>query len=122
VRGGGVTLLARVFEEVHGDVELAVVDGELDASNAVEIGERLRGMLNNRSTALVLDLTTTSYLDSAAINMVFKLSGALGERQQTLHLVIPPGAPMARALAITGLDAAVPTHPTREQALERAGA
>jgi anti-anti-sigma factor len=117
-----VTLLARLSEEDHGDVRLAVVEGELDASNAAEIGERLRGLLSNRSTAMVVDLAATEYLDSAAINMFFALGADLTERQQALHLVIPPAAPIARAITITGLDGTVPTHPTRREALERAGA
>jgi anti-anti-sigma factor len=116
-----VTLLARLTEEQHGDVAVAVVVGELDASNAAEIGERLRALLSNHSTAMVLDLAGTSYLDSAAINMVFGLGTDLTARQQALHLVIPQDAPIARAASITGLDAAVPTHPTREQALMGAG-
>jgi anti-anti-sigma factor len=115
-----MTLLAKVIEETHGSVVVAAIDGEVDASNTEEIGARLRSALSNRSTALVVDLTPTTYLDSAGINLMFELAGALRERQQQLLLVVPADAPIARAIAITGLDAAVPTHTEREAALAAA--
>jgi anti-anti-sigma factor len=118
-----VTLLARVNEEPHGDaVAVASVDGEIDASNTAEIADRLRALLSNRNTALVVDLSATSYLDSAAINLFFELGADLMQRQQRLHLVVPEVAPIARAIGITGLDAAVPVHGTRDEAVMRAGA
>ena len=115
-----MSLLARVIEETHGDVVVALIDGEVDASNTQEIGSRLRSALSNRSTVLVVDMTETTYLDSAGINLMFELAADLRERQQQLRLVVPDGAPIARAIAITGLDAAVPTHGDRHTALTAA--
>jgi anti-sigma B factor antagonist len=116
-----MTLLARVSEEPEeGGVAVAVVEGEIDASNTDEIGARLRTMVTNRHTALVVDLSDTSYLDSAAINLLFALGSAMTERQQALHLVVPSDSPIARALAITGLDSAVAVHETRREAVARA--
>jgi anti-anti-sigma factor len=115
-----VSLLATVTEEALGDVVVARIEGEVDASNSADIGVRLRAALSNRSTALVVDLTETSYLDSAGINLMFELAAALRERQQQLRLVVPPDAPIARAMAITGLDGTVPTHPDRAAAVAAA--
>lgn len=112
-----MTQLARVSEEQVGDVTVAAVDGEIDASNAGEIGDRLRAALTNRSFALVIDLSDTTYVDSAGINLLFALATEMGQRQQQLHLVIPEGSPLARLAAITALDQAVPTHPTRAAAI-----
>ena len=115
-----MTLLARVIEERHGDVLVAAVEGEVDASNTEEIADRLRSGVSNRTMSLIVDLSETSYLDSAGINLLFALAGALRERQQRLLLVVPPGAHIARAISITGLDTTVPTHPDREAALAAA--
>jgi stage II sporulation protein AA (anti-sigma F factor antagonist) len=115
-----VTLLATVSEERHGDVALAVVEGEVDASNADALSHRLRTMLTNRSHALVVDLGATTYIDSAGINLIFALAADLRERQQRLYLVVAPGATIGRAIAICGLDVAVPTHPSRDAALDAA--
>jgi anti-anti-sigma factor len=116
-----VSLLARVVEQHQGDVPIAAVEGEIDASNAVEVRERIRALLTNRSRALVVDLTHTSYVDSAGINLLFALGAALAERQQKLHVVVPPSSPISRVIAITGLDATVPIHARLEEALEPLG-
>jgi anti-sigma B factor antagonist len=113
-----MSLLVRVHEEHDGDIAIAALEGEIDASNTVEIGERLRALLSNRSTALVVDLTSATYLDSAGINLLFQLDAELRERQQNLRLVLPPTSPIARTIAITGLSAVVPTHGSRETAVE----
>jgi anti-anti-sigma factor len=112
-----MSLLARVVEEQHGDVSIAAVEGEIDSSNVHEVGERLRTLLTNRSTVLVVDLTETTYLDSAGINLLFELAGELTDRQQRLRLVVPAATPVLRMLTIAGLIGSVPTHETRTAAL-----
>jgi len=114
--------LARVVEAWQDDdVAVAAVEGEIDSSNVGEIAERVRAMLTNRSMALVVDLAETTYIDSAGINLLFTLGAELKDRQQRMLLVVAPGSGIARMLSITGLDAEVPTHPTREAALAAAG-
>jgi anti-anti-sigma factor len=115
-----MSLLARVVEEQRDDVSIAAIEGEIDASNVHEVGERLRALLTNHSTALVVDLTGTTYLDSAGINLLFELAGELSDRQQRLRLVVPASTPVLRMLAIAGLTATVPTHETRAAALGHA--
>jgi len=116
-----MTWIATVSEERHGELPIAVIDGEIDASNAAEIADRVRVLLSNRSAALLVDLTRTTYLDSAGINVLFELGTELRDRQLQLHLVVGPEQPITRAISLTGLDAVVPVHPTREAALEHAG-
>jgi anti-anti-sigma factor len=111
-----VTLLATITEEREGEIPVLVIEGEIDASNSLEIAGRLRGAITNQGTVLIVDLSPTTYIDSAGINVIFKLARELRERQQQLHLVVTPGSPIARMVAIVGLDVAVPTHPTREAA------
>jgi len=112
-----VSLLARVVEERRDDVSIAAIEGEIDASNVREVGERLRSLVTNHSTALVVDLTETTYLDSAGINRLFELSSELTDRQQRLRLVVPGSTPILRMLTIAGLAGAIPTHETRAAAL-----
>lgn len=115
-----MSLLARVVEEQRDDVSIAAIEGEIDASNVHEIGERLRTSLTNRSTVLVVDLTETQYLDSAGINLLFELHGELADRQQRFLLVVPASTPIMRMLSIAGVIGAIPTHETRAAALEQA--
>ena len=101
---------ARLTTEWHEDVPVAQIAGEVDASNAAEFTERLHALLSNRSTALIVDLTETIYIDSAGINLLFTLGDELRSRQQQLHLVVGEGTPIARMLAITSLDRTHPAH------------
>jgi anti-anti-sigma factor len=112
--------LARIVVETHHGLPVARLEGEVDMTNARSLGDRLRGLLTNRSVALVVDLGPTTYLDSSGIALLFGLSDELRLRQQQLHLVVPDGSPIARVVTITGLDRVAPTHPTLERALESA--
>jgi anti-sigma B factor antagonist len=113
--------LAHIEIESDGDVPVAHIAGEIDASNVRETGRRLRAAMTNASRALVVDLLKTSYLDSAAMNLLFELAGELGERQQELHVVIGQRAPIARVAEITGLSAVAAIHPSLETARRQAG-
>src|SRR5690606_3560178 len=55
-RAREVTALARIAVEQAGAVTVAAVDGEIDASNAADIGHRLRLLVDNRARALIVDL------------------------------------------------------------------
>jgi anti-anti-sigma factor len=112
-----MSILARISTELAGEIPIVVVEGEIDTSNAAELAGRLRVAVSNRSPALVVDLTATTYIDSAGLNLLFDLGRELDERQQELHLVVAPGSPIARMVTIIGLEAAHPTHATREEAL-----
>ncbi len=114
--------LARLTELTDGDVPVAAIDGEIDASNALDLGDRLRDMLTNHSESLVLDLIGTTYIDSAGINLLFQLAAELRQRQQRLFLAVAEQSPIARMLGITGLDSVVPVHPTRDAAVRAAAA
>ena len=48
---------------------------------------------------------------------MFALGDELRSRQLTLRLVIAPTSPIARMLAITGLDRVYPSYPTVADAL-----
>ena len=105
-----MTPLAEVRSEWHGEVPAAAIHGEIDASNVAEVGVALRGLVSNQGKQLIVDLTPTTYLDSAGINLLFALGDELRSRQLALRLVIPSETPIARMIAITGLDRVFPTY------------
>jgi anti-anti-sigma factor len=115
-----VTAHARLTAEWHEDIPVARIAGEIDASNTGEFAERLHALLSNRSTALIVDLTETIYIDSAGINLLFTLGDELRGRQQQLHLVVGEGTPIARMLAVTSLDRTHPAHASVAAALAAA--
>jgi anti-sigma B factor antagonist len=90
------------------DVVVARVSGEIDLSNASEVGDKLRAAVPNTALGLVIDLTATAYLDSSGIHLVFNLAERLQRRQQQLRVVVPEDAPVRRVLRIVELDEVVP--------------
>jgi anti-anti-sigma factor len=117
-----VSTLARLEDEWHDEIPVARLQGEVDASNVKEMGDRLRSLLSNRSVALVVDLSQTTYLDSAGINMLFALADELRGRQQRLAVVVAEKSPIARMVTLTGLDQAIAVRPTLPDALSEVGA
>jgi anti-sigma B factor antagonist len=109
--------LARIDEDWRDGVGVARLEGEIDASNVQDIGDRLRSMISNEAFALVVDLSEIAYVDSAGINLLFSLGEQLRGHQQKLAVVVREPSPIARMLTLTALDRAVPTYGTLEAAL-----
>jgi len=112
-----MSTLARLEDEWHDEIPVARVQGEVDASNVKEIGDRLRSLLSNRSVAMIVDLSATTYLDSAGINLLFALAEEMRSRQQRLALVVAVTSPIARMITLTGLDQMLAVHATLPAAL-----
>lgn len=111
-------LLARLSLEARGDVEVARVAGEVDASNVAELSERLLDSVSNQARAVVLDLTETSYIDSSGISLIFDAAARLRNRRQELRLVVTPGSFVAEVLRAVSLDQSVAIDSELEEALQ----
>jgi anti-sigma B factor antagonist len=109
--------VVRVQEERLDGTAIATLEGELDASSVSDVALRLRRIVENWSLRLVVDLTEVVYLDSAGINLLYAVGSELRARQQELHLVVVPGSPIERTLAIVGANRAFPVHANRDEAL-----
>jgi anti-anti-sigma factor len=101
------------------DIVIARLTGEVDLSNAADVGAQLSGSVPNTALGLVLDLTATTYLDSSGVHLVFDLAERLRTRQQQLRIVVPAGAPVRRVLRIVELDDSVPVLASVEEAVEQ---
>jgi anti-anti-sigma factor len=95
------------FEERDG-VLVARVSGEVDGSNAVELGRALGDKLPTSAHGLVLDLSAVDYLDSAGVELLFGLARRLGDRRQRLRLGIPERSPIRRVLEICDIGSVAP--------------
>jgi anti-sigma B factor antagonist len=93
------------FEIVNGGTRVVTLRGELDAHDAPA------------QPRVVLDLAQVTFLDSTALGCIVGLLRRVGEAEGELRVVLP-SAPTVRIFEITGLDAVLPTYPTRAAALE----
>jgi anti-anti-sigma factor len=110
--------LARIEFAERDDVVVARLTGEVDLSNATEVGDELTAAVPNSALGLVVDLTATEYLDSSGVHLVFELAERLTRRQQRLRVVVPAGAPIRRVLRIVELDDSVPVVASVDEAVE----
>jgi anti-anti-sigma factor len=112
-------MLADVSFEDRDGISVARVRGEVDMSNATELSASLQGAVEHVAAGLVLDLSGTSYLDSAGLHFVFDLGKRMRDRGQRLELVVPPDSPVAAILKIVGVESLAPVSETLEQAVQR---
>jgi anti-anti-sigma factor len=96
--------LADVEFSTHGRVLVAHVSGEIDLSNADQLSGVLMDATGNQALALVLDLAAADYLDSAGIQLIYRLQDRLKARGQEFRLVIPEGSPVLYAIRLAGLS------------------
>jgi anti-anti-sigma factor len=111
--------LASLSLERQSDLMIAALHGEIDPSNARELGRELSTGVPNDAMGVVLDLTAVDYLDSSGVQMVFEVAERLEARQQRLAVVVPTGAPARKVLDIVSLDATAPLVDTRDEAVEQ---
>jgi stage II sporulation protein AA (anti-sigma F factor antagonist) len=97
-------------------VPVARLHGDIDAANAEQVaGELVQAGAD--TVHLVVDLGDVRYLDSAAIDMLFRLGERLQQRRGALCLVIPTASNLGRLVDIVGLPAVTPVCASVEQAL-----
>src|SRR3954447_13535152 len=112
-------MLADVQFEEHAGRPVARIRGEIDMSNASELGLTLQSAVLQASAGLVIDFSETTYLDSAGLHFVFDLGKRLRDRGQRLYLVVPEASPVDAVLRIVNVDSLAPRCPDLESALER---
>jgi anti-anti-sigma factor len=93
-----MSLLADIELQEREGVPVASVRGEVDVSNADDIGRQLHGLVPNSAPGLVLDLAETTYFDSSGVRLLFDLGERLGRRQQALRVVVADGSFLADLL------------------------
>jgi anti-anti-sigma factor len=114
--------LARLSFESDGDVELARVAGEVDASNVDQLTTDLLDAVSNDVRALVLDLTQTSYIDSSGISLIFDTAARMKNRGQRLRLVVSPKSFVSEVLGAVSMSESVPIDPEVAEAVRAAAA
>jgi anti-anti-sigma factor len=106
-----VSELGKVSIEHRNDVVVGKVDGELDLSNWEQIRGALADAIDDE-TALVLDLSATTYFDSAGVRLVYQLADELRARRRMFALVFGDNQIVRRVATLSGIGRHVACHPT----------
>jgi anti-anti-sigma factor len=103
--------------EVRDGQPVAWITGEVDASNAERLGDRVYDSVSNQALGLVIELSDVTYIDSAGVRLLFDLAGRLERRQLALHFITADGSHVAEVLAIVALDQAATKHASVDDAV-----
>ena len=113
-------MLADLRFERAGSVVVARLTGDVDMSNAGDVGAALDRVLTNDKLALVVDLTDVDYFDSAGIHLIFDLRERLRVRGLALRLVVPEGSSARATLHLAGVLRTIEVDQTLDEALASA--
>ncbi len=89
------------------------VEGELDMNTAPQLERRLEAPLAAPDSNLLIDLSRCEFIDSTGIALIVRAWQKLDERFSLCGI----GDQVKRVLDVTGLEATIPTHPSRDDAL-----
>jgi anti-sigma B factor antagonist len=101
------------------DVLVLRVSGELDLATAPQLAEAIDAATDTVDR-VVVDLSSASFLDSSALNVLVHARRSLGERDIPLRVVSPTDRSVRRVLEITHLTGELGVVETLDDALTRA--
>jgi anti-anti-sigma factor len=109
----------------RGSVPVAHIEGELDASSAPALRNRLYDAVANDDLGLVVDLSDATYVDSAGLNLLFELAERLTTRQVAFAVVYPEAGIVERVFTLVDIASVAGVHHSVDAAvhgiLSRAG-
>ena len=114
--------LATLRVRERGEIVMAVIEGEIDLSNAPGLQGELTAAVPNSARGLLLDMTGIEFLDSSGVHMLYDIADRLATRQQQLAVVLEPDAPPRRAIELSGVEPAAWLHVDQTSALAALGA
>lgn len=103
------------LEAVSDEVEVLRVAGELDLATTPDF-ERIAERADS-SRRLVVDLSSCTFLDSAAVRALLTLARARGEGGGGKTVIVTEQPGILRVLEIAAVDSLLPVRPTLEAAL-----
>jgi anti-anti-sigma factor len=112
---------ANIRVEYYDGTPVTFLDGDVDAANAARVAEELMAAVTNRTVALIVVLSDARYLDSAGINVLFRLHEQLQTRRQRVGLVLGASARLRRVLELSGVPTTIPVWEDLEAALAGIG-
>jgi anti-sigma B factor antagonist len=98
------------------EVRVFAVKGDVDVARAPALRDELRRSVANDDFGLVVDLSSTTYLDSAGVNTLFEVAEELRDRQLGFAVVVPEGSLVERVIELVDLASAAGVHRTVEDA------
>jgi anti-anti-sigma factor len=90
--------------------------GEIDLTNAESLRDALLSALNAGALGLVVDMTATTFLDSAGVTALVRASRRASATEAALRLAVI-AAPVLRVLNLVGIDQLIEIYPNVTDAM-----
>ncbi len=103
----------KVHSEQKRGVFVILVEGELDMNTAAELERQLEAPLATSDSTLLIDLSRCEFIDSTGIALIVRAWQKLDDR----FSICGVGDQVKRVLDVTGLEATIPIHSSRDDAL-----
>ena len=95
---------------------MVAAPGEVDLTNAEGLRDALLSALNSGALGLVVDMTATTFIDSAGVTALVRASRRASATEATVRLAVT-AAPVLRVLNLVGIDQLIEVHPSVSEAL-----
>jgi len=97
-----------VSEQVQPGRATVSVEGELDLSTVPVLEERVNAQMGSGESALTLDLSGVSFMDSSALRFLIALNERAQDEERAISLIAPQHESARLVLRMTGADKALP--------------
>lgn len=87
------------------------LSGEVDLANVATVEEDILNSVSDQATAVSVDLTDLTYMDSAGINILFSLATRLQKLKITLQLIAPLDSLTRRLIELSGFESLATLRP-----------
>lgn len=103
--------------ELAGLPVVVTLPDEIDFTNADEAEAALLEARDHHPGLLIADMSGTTFCDSMGVRMLTVTCGRAAAAGSELRVVVTRGGPVARMLAITGVDRIVPVYGSLQDAM-----
>lgn len=98
-----------------GRVAAVKLPAEIDLTIADAVREALLSVLNQGALGLIVDMTSTTFCDSAGITALVRAARRAAANGASLRLAAA-APPVLRVLSLVGIDRLIDVHPTVDEA------
>jgi anti-sigma B factor antagonist len=101
-----------ITEQTKGETRVLSVIGELDLGTITALARQVDAKLSEQPTALMLDLTELTFMDSSGLRLLIELNDRSRREAWKLTLIRSKHERANAVLRLTGADSALPFEPT----------
>ena len=103
-----------------GEAAVITLPEEIDISNSEQVRDELLLLLNRGPAVLIVDMTETTFCDSAGVNALVRAHKRATANGAEIRVVVASRG-VQRVLAITGVDRLIPVYPSVTASLAETG-